>query len=224
MKKNYRIYNVIILDESGSMGAIKEYTINGFNEVLEAIQQAEVNHSDQQHFVTFISFNTNGIKTHLFNEPAKKLKPLSRENFMPSACTPLFDAMGSGLTRQRDAIAGEKDIEVLVSILTDGQENASVEYNHLAIKKLVDELKAMGCTITYMGANHNVESFSISIGIDHRTQYMANEADMNRNFKKERASRTAFYSKAGMPDKGDYFLDDTEEEKKEGKDTDRNFL
>lgn len=213
MKQNYKIYNVIILDESGSMEAIKRYTINGFNEVLETIQQAENDHSDQQHFVTFISFNTNGIKTHLFNEPAKKLKPLGGNNFRPSAATPLFDAMGTGLSRQRDAIAGEKNTEVLVSILTDGMENASVEYNHMAIKNLMEELKKLGWTITYMGANHDVEKFSISIGIDHHTQYMANEADMNRNFMQERSSRKAYYDKAGMPDKGAYFQEDTDEEK-----------
>jgi len=213
MKQIYKIYNLIILDESGSMGAIKEYTINGFNELLETIQQAENDHPDQHHFVTYISFNTNVIKTHLFNEPAKKLKPLSRENFRPSAATPLFDAMGSGLTRQRDAIAGEKNTEVLVTILTDGMENASVEFNHMAIKNLVEELKKLGWTITYMGANHDVEKFSISIGIDHHTQYLASEAGMNLNFMHERSSRKAYYAKAGMPDKGAYFQEHSAEEK-----------
>lgn len=217
MKKNYKIFNVIILDESGSMQSIKNFTLNGFNEVLETIQQAENAHSDQKHFVTFISFNSYGIKTHLFNEPAGKLRPLTRNSFQPNSCTPLFDAMGSTLNRQREAIAGEKDTEVLVTILTDGMENASVEYNHVAIKSLVDELKKLGWTITYMGANHDVESFSISIGIDHHTHYMANEADMNRNFRQERSSRMAFYEKTGMPDKGDYFKKDTEEEQDDKK-------
>lgn len=212
MKKKYKVYNVIILDESGSMQAIKKFTIIGFNEILETIQQAENDHPEQEHFVTYLSFNSNGIKTHLFNEPAKKLKPLNEQNFQPGACTPLFDAMGSGLTRQRDAIAGEKNTEVLVSILTDGMENASVEYNHTAIKNLVDELKKLGWTITYMGANHDVESFSISIGIDHHTQYMATEEDMNRNFNQEKASRMTFYNKVGMFDKGAYFEEDTEKE------------
>lgn len=218
MKKKYKVFNVIILDESGSMQAIKKFTINGFNEVLETIQQAENDHPEQEHFVTYISFNTNCIKTHLFNEPAKKLKPLSWDSFRPRAATPLFDAMGIGLTRQRDAIAGEKNTEVLVSILTDGMENASVEYNHTAIKNLVDELKKLGWTITYMGANHDVESFSLSIGIDHHTQYVATEEDMNRNFKQEKASRMTFYNKFGMADKGAYFQEDTEDERENKKD------
>lgn len=217
MKKNYKIYNVIILDESGSMEAIKNFTINGFNQVLETVQQAEKEHPEQAHYVTFISFNTNGIKTQLFNEPASSLKALSLASFRPDACTPLFDAMGIGLSRQRDAIAGQKNTEVLVTILTDGLENASVEYTHKAITSLVSELKKQGWTITYMGANHDVEKFTASIGIEHHIMFATTEGDMKKNFISESRNRMAFYSKAGRADKGAYFQNEEEEDKKENK-------
>jgi Mg-chelatase subunit ChlD len=217
MKKNYKIYNVIILDESGSMEAIKNFTINGFNQVLETIQQAEKEHLEQAHYVTFISFNTNGIKTHLFNEPASRLKALSLASFRPDACTPLFDAMGSGLSRQRDAIAGQKNTEVLVTILTDGLENASVEYTQKAVNSLVSELKKQGWTITYMGANHDVEKFTASIGIEHHIAFSTNEADMKQHFISENKNRMAFYCKAGMADKGEYFQEDKDKEENQEK-------
>lgn len=221
MKKSYKIYNVIILDESGSMQAIKAFTINGFNQVLETIQKAESENSDQQHFVTFISFNTNGIKTHLFNEPAARLKALNGGSFRPDACTPLYDAMGSVLTRQRESVSGQKNTEVLVTILTDGQENASVEYDFNGIKSLLKELKSLGWTITYMGANHDVEKFSISIGIEHYAKFETNQSSMESNFMNERVSRMAFYSKAGMPDKGAFFQESPDEEEAEKKDEDQ---
>jgi nucleoside-triphosphatase THEP1 len=38
MEKKHKIYNLIILDESGSMESIKKTIINGFNEVVQTIK------------------------------------------------------------------------------------------------------------------------------------------------------------------------------------------
>ena len=35
-----RVYNLIILDESGSMESIKQPTINGFNELIQSIKHS----------------------------------------------------------------------------------------------------------------------------------------------------------------------------------------
>lgn len=45
----HSVYNLIILDESGSMDSIKSATIGGFNETLQTIQHAETQYTDQQH-------------------------------------------------------------------------------------------------------------------------------------------------------------------------------
>lgn len=126
---------------------------------------------------------------------------------MPNGSTPLYDAMGSCLNRQREAVAGEQNTEVLVTITTYGQENASVEYDFRAIKGLLKELKDLGWTITYLCANHDLEEFSVSIGIEHHHKFEANEPDVTFCFASERKSRKEFYKKAGVAEKGSYFAD-----------------
>ena len=46
-----RVYNLIILDESGSMSSIEKQTISGFNETIQTISAAQRKHEGQRHFV-----------------------------------------------------------------------------------------------------------------------------------------------------------------------------
>lgn len=45
---------------------------------------------------------------------------------------------------------------VVITIITDGLENALKEYTGAAVKQLVEQLKGVGWTFTYMGANQDV--------------------------------------------------------------------
>ena len=56
------IYNVIILDESGSMSSIYRETLTSMNEVLNGIRKDQEEHSEQKNFVTIVTFEGNGIK------------------------------------------------------------------------------------------------------------------------------------------------------------------
>ena len=55
------IYNVIILDESGSMTAIYEQALTGINEVLSGIRKSQQEFPDQHHYVTIVTFEGNGM-------------------------------------------------------------------------------------------------------------------------------------------------------------------
>ena len=52
-----RIFNLIILDESGSMMSIKKEAIDSVNETLQTIRAAQKKHEDQEHYVTLVTFN-----------------------------------------------------------------------------------------------------------------------------------------------------------------------
>lgn len=71
--------------------------------------------------------------------------------------------MGISLNALRRNVAGND--KVLVTIVTDGYENASKEYDGNAIKSLVDELKANGWVFAYIGANQDVEKVAASMSI-----------------------------------------------------------
>jgi hypothetical protein len=192
MEQRHKIINLIILDESGSMQSIKEATISGFNEVVQTVKGVEKQFPEQEHFITLVTFNGMGIKTLLFNEPVAKLDQIDGNKYQPDSMTPLFDAMGFSLTRLRLEVQNYPDYNVLVTILTDGMENASKEYNGLAIKKLVDELSLQNWTFTYIGANQNEVEFAATISITNTMSFQANEADMKKMFAKESKARMKY--------------------------------
>jgi hypothetical protein len=170
---------------------------------------------EQEHLISFVTFNGLGIKTHLFNEPVNKINPIDERNYKPDANTPLYDAMGFSITKLRAVSESFENYNVLVTILTDGEENASREYNGAAIKKLVEELKLKGWTFTYIGANHDVDSFADSLSIKNKMNYMANEADVKRMWAKESSSRVNFSQKIRNKENvsEDYYEDDKKENK-----------
>ena len=45
-----RIFNLIIIDESGSMQSIKKATIDNVNETIQTIRSAQKKHEEQEHF------------------------------------------------------------------------------------------------------------------------------------------------------------------------------
>ena len=54
------IYNLIVLDESGSMGCVRNQTISGCNETINTIRAAQEKYADtQEHFVSIYAFQTN---------------------------------------------------------------------------------------------------------------------------------------------------------------------
>ena len=64
------IYNLIIVDESGSMSGLEKVTIDGINETINAIKKAQEDYGEkQQHFLTLVTFDESPgvppIRTHL---------------------------------------------------------------------------------------------------------------------------------------------------------------
>ncbi len=64
-----KVYNLIILDESGSMASIEQATISGFNEVVQTIKGIEKKFPEQQHFISLVSFNGLVSKPSLTKHP-----------------------------------------------------------------------------------------------------------------------------------------------------------
>jgi hypothetical protein len=190
-----QVYNLIILDESGSMEAIKKSTITGFNEVVQTVKGIEKQYPEQKHFISLVTFNGLGIKTLLDKQPVSTLSQINQKTYNPDSSTPLYDAIGLSVLKLRIDLAGLENTNVLVTILTDGEENSSREFNGQQIKKIIDEQKDLGWTFTYIGANHDVEKAAVSISITNTMQFNANEADMQLMFAKEKNARYAYSQK-----------------------------
>ncbi len=62
MVNEQKVHNLIILDKSVSMKSIKTTFIQGFNELVQTIQGIEKQFPEQQHYISFVSFNGLGQK------------------------------------------------------------------------------------------------------------------------------------------------------------------
>lgn len=191
-----RIFNLIILDESGSMYSIKKEAIDSVNETVQTIRSAERKNEDQEHFVSLVTFNDD-VKTVYDCVPSAEVRELTAETYRPDCCTALYDAMGMSLNALRSKVA---DVDrVLVTIVTDGYENASREYSGGAIKALVDELKGKGWVFAYIGANHDVEQVAATISITNTMRFQSTPLSTLYMTKSVNRSREKLYSRMSNP-------------------------
>lgn len=215
-----RVHNLIILDESGSMQSIYQPALTGVNETLQTIRESQKEHEDQAHFVSLIGFDSGHYNQFYCNAPAEKAIDITQEQYRPGGCTPLYDAMGRSINELRPNVV--KGDVVLVTVITDGYENASREYNGKAIKSLVEAMKKEGWVFTYIGANQDVEAVAASMSIDNRLAFDADDESTGAMFEHEKRSRKRFFSKLSrnmpMCDLSTGYFDDDDEEENDNKD------
>lgn len=187
-----KIYNLIILDESGSMSSIERATVSGLNETLQSIKLSQTKHPEQQQIVSLMSFNSLGRKYHYDLKPASTISLFDGQDYEPASCTPLYDAIGCGIAKLRRSV-GDED-QVLVTIITDGMENDSHEYSYKSIASLMDKMKERGWLITYIGANQDAVEVAQQLHIDNGLDYDASEEGVGEMMAHERESRERFYN------------------------------
>lgn len=216
MEQKHQVHNLIILDESGSMQSIKPTIISGFNELVQSIKGIQKQFPEQEHFISIISFNGFGNKIMHFIDPVSKLKTIDSSNYIPESMTPLYDALGFGLSKLHQHLETQKNYNVLVTVLTDGEENASKEYSGLAIKNKIDELSEGNWTFTYIGTDHDVEKMASSLSIKNTMKFTKNQEGINSMFEEEFKDRVRFFMNVseGKNFKENYFkkVDDILEE------------
>ena len=209
---NQKIYNLIVLDASGSMYSIRNEAIAGVVETVQTIRTAQKDNVNQEHLFSLVVFNGKGIATVYDRMPIDKVPDLDANDYQPTDNTPLYDAMGNAITNLQRYI--NEDDNVLVTVITDGYENSSVEWNHQRVFQLVEDLKKKNWLFTYIGANQDALKVAKGMGIDHSMNYMSDAEGTKAMFRKERFSRKAFYGKLSAGKRffeaksEDYFVDD----------------
>ena len=185
-----KVYNVIIMDRSGSMWDIQKPAIMGFNEVLGGVKAAQTKYAEtQEQFITLVLFDSASIDEVYWNADPSKAEHLTNETYVPGSSTPLYDAMGRTLTKLERELKGDENHSVLVTVITDGYENDSREYDLASVKALVEHLKEQGWTFAYMGTDHDVQGVSVSLSITNVVKFEKTAEETLETFKKERRAR-----------------------------------
>lgn len=177
------IFNLIILDESGSMTPLTGATIEGCNSVINSSRQVQKENADSQRLLMSIyafqsRYSDVPSRYIVQNEPVEKVADISTNDYRPNGCTPLYDAIGTTLTDLEAVAKTHQDSTGIITIITDGMENDSHHFTHADVVKLIDRFKEMGWAVNFVGANIDVERVADKLHIDNRQHFDHSVAGM----------------------------------------------
>lgn len=161
MSSKKEFTNLIIVDASGSMYSKKESVKNGLLELFQSIKKSAKESKDTLFNTIVVSFsNYNSINTLVDTSSYKDLGKSVIDSYDTGGMTALYDAIGYGFN-----LVPENQVGVFVSILTDGEENNSREYNSDTIKKLIKDKRDKSWGITFMGTTEESIESAKDMGI-----------------------------------------------------------
>jgi len=169
MPNNELIDVNIVLDRSGSMAAIKSAMEEGFMTFMR--EQTAVPGRITVSLYRFDSVFEVGFE----EQDPSGIKELG---LVPRGGTALFDALGKSMIRIEERIAKKPENErpggVVVLIVTDGEENASVEFKLPQIKQMIDQHAAQRWQFAYLGSALSTFGEAQKLGMQSRS-YDASE-------------------------------------------------
>lgn len=191
----------IVLDESGSMNSCWDTTISGFNEFVQGQRSAEA--SAGAGYLTLIKFDSPHIKTVFNNRPLNEVPLLDRKNYTPNGGTNLLDAIGNAIESVNTVLSASKKKDrpgVIITIMTDGAENASNRYNNEKIKAMVAAAEKADWTFTFLGANIDAFAVGSTFGMNasNSVNYSTNNMTATMTALSESTSRMRFAKTAGV--------------------------
>ena len=192
-----KVFNLIILDESGSMDCVWAQTISNCNETLQTIFSAQKEfYATQDHFISIYTFQDAGpLKSRylLRNRPIAEARMLTAKDYRPNGCTPLYDAVGETLTDLEAVAETHDDAVASVTIITDGEENSSRRYSGSDVAKIISRLKEKGWNFNIIGANTDVESLAKDLHIDNTLKWEQTQEGTSSMGKKLNESQRSYY-------------------------------
>lgn len=153
---------VVVIDRSGSMGAIRDDAQGAINQFL-ADQGSIVDEST----ISLWDFDTIIEK----KMDARRIEKGLTYTLEPRGGTALYDALGKAITgadeflKSKDG-AADQPKNILLAVLTDGQENSSREFSKTKITEMIkDRQERYGWQIMYLSSDANAWADAKAIGI-----------------------------------------------------------
>jgi len=151
-----QVTNVIfVLDTSGSMYSIGSETIGMINNQIETLQREKKTMGDVRASLVLFGLNEDPSVSVVYQGVDIDAAPLlTEESYRPQGITPMRDGIGAALSLGEVLDSGDKNDAVLVITITDGQENASKEWEPVALADKIKQLREGGrWTFQVLGAN-----------------------------------------------------------------------
>lgn len=146
---------VMIIDESGSMEAIKDKIIKSINDLITEQKQVK----ERPSTFTLVKFN-NTVNRIVKNKNLNDVVTLKSSDYIPSGTTALYDAIGDTI----EWFKNEKD--VLMVIVTDGQNNSSKNYTKNQVSLMIEQKKRdNNWSYVYLSCDLSTETQGNSMGL-----------------------------------------------------------
>ncbi len=201
------VFNLIILDESGSMSGLEKRTISGCNEVIQVARNGALdNRGELRSLVSVYAFSSGCHRSRyiLKNEDATTVREIVAGDYRPNGGTPLLDAVGSTLSELKTVSATHEDATGIITIITDGMENSSTHYRLDDVRRLISYFKEQGWTVNLIGSEIDVDAIADTVGIENRMNFSHDEKGTREMFATYKSSMNMRYQEyaeeAACPD------------------------
>ncbi len=171
MKSNYSKL-IFIMDRSGSMSSIWTDAVGGFNQFVKD-QKAIEGGAD----LSLIAFDTE-YEVAIDKQDLQLVEGFDTTKYGPRGGTALIDAIGKTINTVGQELAqmneDERPENVILTIMTDGQENASNEFTQSQVKEMLEhQQNKYNWKVMFLGANIDAANVSQGFGIPlaHTIQY-----------------------------------------------------
>lgn len=155
----------LVIDRSGSMSSVAEDTKGGIKQFITSQKEKQGKAS-----LTLVQFDHEYQVLNDFSDLSAVDENAFLNQYEPRGTTALLDAIGRTVIEMSQKIeemdSSERPARVIVTIVTDGQENSSREYTATKIKTLVEEKRAAGWSFVFLGADLDSMTVAQSYGFD----------------------------------------------------------
>lgn len=173
---------VLMLDESGSMGQLRQSTISSANEFISG-QRKDAEESKINTVVSIYTFDGGTVRCIRDAIDVNEISDLTEKDYQPRGMTNLYDAMGSVIATINNKMSENKRKDrrsVIIAVLTDGMENSSTTFDMADINKMYNKCNESKWGFIFMGANIDAFAVGSQLGFNtHNTlQYAATSSGL----------------------------------------------
>ncbi len=182
---NKKTYYHLILDRSGSMADCWPQTMSGLKDQFKKVQDLQIKHPGQEFYISLCIFD-NIIEFPVPVSPAMGHYEHLFRHIEPRSNTALFDAIGDSI-RHLEFHAGslleQKLASVVMVVLTDGQENASIRYSGDMIRREMDRLQATDLwSFSFLGADFDITETAAAFNAGEKSTMNVQNEKMSQAF------------------------------------------
>jgi hypothetical protein len=169
----------ILLDRSGSMQSLWVEALSSVNAFAKELANKTDGPAVDSHITLAVFDSQQGLQFDVLRrkQPALHWETVTDKEASPRGMTPLLDAM----VRIISLAETDNPDKAVIVVMTDGEENASVEVKREGVKVALDRAKAKGWEVVFLGANFDNISDASSVGVQGGQQMAMSAGTMDKS-------------------------------------------